>query len=103
MSNFNEISSVDSKFDTINKFYEDLKKTETVKSQTGQKKQRKKNVRKHTSLLYEELIGIYKKEYDQTFESKGKELRQKYDYKNLKDLDYQADEEDKEDEEDEED
>ena len=33
VSNFNKISSIDSKFDTVNKFYKDLKKLNDVKSQ----------------------------------------------------------------------
>ena len=52
---------------------------------------------KSASLLYDELTRIYKKEYNQVFKSKDKDWRQKYDYKNLKDLDYQADETDEED------
>ena len=40
---------------------------------------------------HEELISIYKREYNQVFKSKDKDWRQKYDYKNLKDLDYQLD------------
>ena len=42
-------------------------------------------------MLYGQLVNIYKIEYDQTFESKDKSWRQKHDYKNLKDLDYQSD------------
>ena len=43
-------------------------------------------------MLYDELISIYKKEYNQVFESKDKDWKQKYDYENLEDLDYQLDE-----------
>ena len=32
MSNFNEISSIDSKFDALDKFYKDFERLETVKS-----------------------------------------------------------------------
>ena len=39
-------------------------------------------------MLYDELVNIYKKEYDQVFNSKDKDWIQKHDYKNLKDLDY---------------
>ena len=42
-------------------------------------------------MLYDELISIYKKEYNQAFKSKVKDWRQTYDVKNLKDLDYQLD------------
>ena len=40
-------------------------------------------------MLYYELIGVYKKEYDSVFKSKDNDWRLKPDYKNLKDLDYQ--------------
>ena len=43
VSSFNEISSVDSKFDTINKFYKDLLKLNDVKSQNKDTKQKKNN------------------------------------------------------------
>ena len=41
ISAFYEISSVDSKFDTINKFYMDLSKLNKVKSNTKTTKQKK--------------------------------------------------------------
>ena len=34
---------------------------------------------------------MYKKEYEQVFETKNDEWRKKHDYKNLKDFGYQAD------------
>ena len=37
------------------------------------------------------LIKIYRKEYNQVFKSKDEDWRQKHDYKNLKDLNYQPD------------
>ena len=46
---------------------------------------------KNALLLYYELISIYKTEYNQVFESKDEGWRKKHDYKNLKDLNYQAD------------
>lgn len=46
---------------------------------------------KNASLLYDQLVNMYKKEYDQTIENKDKNWRQKQDYKNLEDLDYQSD------------
>ena len=89
--NFNEISSTDSKFDTLNKFYKGFKKLNDVKSQSENTKKRKITVLKNASLLCAELINILKKEYDQTFENKDKNRRLKHDYKNLKDLEYQSD------------
>ena len=41
MSNFNEIISFDSKFDTLNTFYKELKKSEGVKSKIKETKQKK--------------------------------------------------------------
>ena len=46
---------------------------------------------KNASLLYYELINIYKKEYEQVFESEYQNWRKKHDFKNLKDLKYQVD------------
>ena len=42
-------------------------------------------------MLCDELIEIYKKEYGQAFKSKDKKWNLRHDYKNLKDLDYQPD------------
>ena len=43
-------------------------------------------------MFYHELVSVYKKEYGQTFKHKDKEWRQKHDYKNLKQLDYEPNE-----------
>ena len=89
--NFNEISSIVSKFDTINKFYKDLLKLSVVKSRSENKKQKKIGVLKNASVLYYELINMYKKEYEQVFEVKDEDWMEKHDYKNLKDLNHQVD------------
>ena len=47
---------------------------------------------KNASLLYYELINMYKKEYKQVFENKDENWRKKRDYKNVKDFSYQVDE-----------
>ena len=70
VSSFNEISSTDSKFDTISKFYKDLLKLNDVKSQNKNTKQKRNNCVKNAPLLYHELINMYKKEYEQVFENK---------------------------------
>ena len=75
VSSFNEISSVDSKFDTKNKFYKDFLKLNDVKSQIKHTKQKKLTVLKIASLLYYELINKYKKEYEQVFEHKDENWR----------------------------
>ena len=56
VSNFNEITSFDSKFDTLNKFYKEFKILEGIKSKTNETKQNKIAVLKNTSLLYDELV-----------------------------------------------
>ena len=92
VSSFNEISSADSEFDTINKFYKYLLKLKDVKSQNKTTKQKKITVLKNASLLYNLWIDMYKKEYEQVFENKDENWRKKHDYKNLKDFSYQVDE-----------
>ena len=47
---------------------------------------------KNASLLYYELINMYKKEYEQVFENKDENWRKKHGDKNLKDFSYQVDE-----------
>ena len=58
MSNFNETTPVDSKFDTLKKFYKKFKKLEDAKSKTKETKQKKIKVLKNASLLYDELVRI---------------------------------------------
>ena len=87
--NFNEISSIDSKFDTINKFYKDLVKSDNVKSRDD-KKQVKADVLKSATQLCNKWIDMYKKEYKQVFEIKDEDWKKKHDYKHLKDFSYQA-------------
>ena len=41
VSNFNEISSIDSKFDALDKFYKDFERLETVKSKNKNTKKKK--------------------------------------------------------------
>ena len=89
---FNEVSSIDSKFDTINKFSEDLLKLNDVNSQNKITKKKKITVLENASLLYNKWIDMYKKECEQVFENKDETWRKKHDYKNLKELSYQVDE-----------
>ena len=92
VSSFNEISSIDSQFDAIKKFYKDLLKLNDAKSQNKITKQKKSNCVKNVSLLYNRWIDMYKKEYEQVFENKDENWRKKHNYKNLKDFSYQVDE-----------
>ena len=45
---------------------------------------------KNESLLYYDLIDMYKKEYEQAFESKDENWKKKNNYKNLKEFDYRV-------------
>ena len=81
VSNIKEITSIDSKFDTLKKFYKEFKKLESVKNETKETKQKKITVLKNASLLYDELVRDYKKEYIQIFKSKDKKWRLKHDYR----------------------
>ena len=67
---FNETSLVDSKFDTLNKFYKDFKKLNDVKSQNENTKQKRTNMLKNASLIYDDLVDMYEKECNEPFESK---------------------------------
>ena len=89
--NFNKLSSIESKLDTQNKFYKDFIKLQDVKSKTQERRRKKISALNNASLLHDELIRIYKKEYDQVFENKNKKWRLKNDPDNLKDLNYQTD------------
>ena len=89
--NFNKLSSIESKLDTQNKFYKDFIKLQDVKSKTQERRRKKISALNNASLLHDELIRIYKKEYDQVFENKNKKWRLKNDHDNLKDLNYQPD------------
>ena len=91
LPNYNEISSIDSKFDTINKFCKDLVKLNNVKSRDD-KKRKKADVLKNATHLYNKWIDINKKVYEQVFETKDEDRKKKHDYKNLKDFSYQVDE-----------
>ena len=70
--NFNKLSSIESKLDTQNKFYKDFIKLQDIKSKTQERKQKKISALNISLLLYDELVRIYKKEYDQVFENKNK-------------------------------
>ena len=51
VTNFNEISSTDSKFDILNRLYKDFEKIKDVKSETEEARQRKLKVLNNTSIL----------------------------------------------------
>ena len=90
LSNFDEISSTDSKCGTINKFYKDLVKLDSVRIQSDKTKHKKSTVLGNATKRYYNWINRYKKEYDQDFENKDEDWRKKHNYKNLKEFDYQT-------------
>ena len=92
VSNCDKITSVDSQFDVLKGFHKEFIKLKGVKSKYDNTKQKKITILNHALLLYDELISIYKKEYNQIFKSNDKQLRVKHYYKNLKGSDYQPDE-----------
>ena len=49
------------------------------------KESKENKLTKNALSFYNELIDIYKKEYNQAFESKDDDWRLKHDYNNLKD------------------
>ena len=51
-----------------------------IKNKKNNNKQQKTTVLKNASLLYYEMINIYKKEYEQVFESRGENWKKKHDY-----------------------
>ena len=53
---------------------------------------KKITVLKNALLLYNKWIDMYKKEYEQVFETKDENWRKKHDYKNLEDFSYKVDE-----------
>ena len=46
---------------------------------------------KNATQLYNKWIDMYKKEYEQVFETKDEKWKKKHDYKHLKDFSYQTD------------
>ena len=92
VSNFNEISSIETKFDTTGKLYQDLfaVKDHLLSKFKIRIQSKKNNCVKNASLPYYEFINMYRKEYKQVFESKDENWREKHDYKSLKDFSYQV-------------
>ena len=51
VSNFNKISSIDSKFNTLDNFYEEFKKLKAVKSQNEETNQKENNCTKNCIIM----------------------------------------------------
>lgn len=67
---FNEIWSIVSKFNTINKFYSDFAKKILKTKTMNHSKNKNKKLLKKALLLCDELINVYKKNFNQAFKSK---------------------------------
>ena len=61
--------------DTTNKFYKDLVKLNNVRSREVE--QKKPDVLKNATQLYNKWIDMYKKEYEQVFKTKDEDWRKK--------------------------
>ena len=62
----------------MNKFYKDLVKIESVRSQSDKTKQKNSTILENATKLYFEWINRYKKEYNQDFENKDEDLSKNY-------------------------
>ena len=61
--------------DTINNFFYILRKLKAVKRKNKKNKSVENSCTKKCIIVYDELIDIYKKKYNQFFESKSKDWR----------------------------
>ena len=90
LSEFNKISSIDSKFDIIEKCYKDFISLMDVDAEP-ENIEHKLVVLNTVSKLYGDLIKEYKQVYEREYKNdKSDSWKQKYDPKNLKALDYQS-------------
>ena len=87
MSEFVKISSIESKFDTLETFYKELIDLKSLNARTTENMKHKSTVLNNVSELYDDLIKEYKAVYER--EPKYDSWKQKYDFKDLRNLDYQ--------------
>ena len=90
LSEFNKISSIDSKFDIIEKCYKDFISLTDVDAEP-ENIEHKLVVLNKVSKIYDNLIKEYKKVYERESKNyKSDSWKHKYDPQNLKALDYQS-------------
>ena len=92
IENYDKTSSIDSKFDTINKFSKTIKQLTNIthKAKDGveikERVERKKLDLGNVSQLYNEWIDRYKADYDKGSKDKKEGWKEKYGYKKIDDL-----------------
>ena len=90
LSEFVKISSIESKFDTLETFYKELIDLKSLNARTTENMKHKSTVLNNVSELYDDLIKEYKAVYEREPKyDKYDSLKQKYDFKDLRNLDYQ--------------
>ena len=90
MSEFVKISSIESKFDTLETFYKELIDLKSLNARTTENMKHKSTVLNNASELYDDLIKEYKAVYEREPKyDKYDSWKQKYDFKDLRNLDYQ--------------
>ena len=89
LSKFNEIASIDSRFDMMNKCYNDFIRLMDVVAEP-KNVEHKLLVLEKVSKIYDDLIIQYKKDYERESKNdKSDAWTRKYAPKNFKDLNYQ--------------
>ena len=90
LSEFVKISSIESKFDTLETFYKELIDLKSLNARTTENMKHKSTVLNNVSELYDDLIKEYKAVYEREPKyDKYDSWKQKYDFKDLRNLDYQ--------------
>ena len=90
LSEFVKISSIESKFDTLETFYKELIDLKSLDARTTENMKHKSTVLNNVSELYDDLIKEYKAVYEREPKyDKYDSWKQKYDFKDLRNLDYQ--------------
>lgn len=90
LSEFVKISSIESKFDTLETFYKELIDLKSLNARTTENMKHKSTVLNNVSELYDDLIKEYKAVYEREPKyDKYDSWKQKYDFKDLRNLEYQ--------------
>lgn len=90
LSEFVKILSIESKFDTLEAFYKEFIDLKSLNVRTTENMKHKSTVLNNVSELYDDLIKEYKVVYEREPKyDKYDSWKQKYDFKNLRNLDYQ--------------
>ena len=90
LSEFVKISSIESKFDTLETLYKELIDLKSLNARTTENMKHKSTVLNNVSELYDDLIKEYKAVYEREPKyDKYDSWKQKYDFKDLRNLDYQ--------------